>query len=181
MQVHRVQNKPMPASAKEQDTLYIILTEALVDCMPAGVAKYQGQSSQVDLSTQACVAMPAGIWLDGDWVPQISAQTKRVPASARERHATYFCAVCWVAEAAQPAAARIAARELLAFKGLPAYVDHCLSLDSHHIMHVRAWHAAYKHVRMKRGMSLARESFLEEVARLAKDAVELLAREPGEL
>lgn len=167
VQVHRVQTKPMPASAKEQDTPHIKLTKAVVD-----------------LSTQAFVAMPAGIWLDADWVPQTPAQTKRVPASARERRATYFCAVCCVAEAAQPAAARIAARELLAFKGLPAYVDHCLSPDSRHVMHLRAWNAAFQHFRTqdrKLGERLGRESFYEEVARLAKDAVELLAREPGEL
>ena len=124
--------------------------------------------------------MPAGIWLDGHWVLH-SQQTKPVPASAKEEDATHFCALCCAAEAAKPVAARIAARAFLAFKGLPAYVAHCLSPDGRHVMHVRAWRAAYQHVRTKVGSNPTRGPHLEEVARLATDAVGLLAREPGEL
>ena len=107
-------------------------------------------------------------------------QTKQAPASAEERATTYFCALCCVAEAAKPAAARIPAREFLAFKGLPAYMEHCLSPDSRHIMHVRAWRAAYKHVSTKVGIvNLVQGPHVEEVARLAKDAVALLTCESG--
>ena len=122
--------------------------------------------------------MPAGIWLDPQWVQMSHMPTKQAAASAEERGTIYFCALCCVAEAAKPAAMRIPAREFLAFKGLPAYMEHCLSPDSRHVMHVRAWRAAYKHVSTKVG-SLVQGPHIEEVARLAKDAVALLTREPG--
>lgn len=127
------------------------------------------------------LATPAGMHLDTQWVQLSNKQTKRAPASAEEQATTYFCALCCVAEAAKPAAARIAAGEFLAFKGLPAYMEHCLSLDGRHVMHVRAWRAAYKHVCTKVGIvNLGPQGpHVEEVARLAQAAVALLTREPG--
>lgn len=120
----------------------------------------------------------AGVRLGTQWAPQTPrhAWAARVPASAWECNATYFCAVCCAAEAAKPAAARAEGREILAFRGLPAYVEHCLGHSSRHFAFARAWRAAEQYIGTTLGGALPDYGvFTREVARLAADAVGSLA------